>query len=894
MLLGRSSEEARITGLIEGARAGRSGALVLRGEAGIGKTALLEAAAATDGLLCLRARGLETESEIGFSALHDVLGPVIDGLAELPAPQSDAIAAALSIGPPAPTEQLAICAAVVGLLAIASRRLPVLVIVDDAHLLDRASADALGFAARRLRDDRIGMVFAVRDGERSAFVADGIPELRLDALDEGSADALLDRRSTHLTSEARSYVLSLARGNPLAILELPIPADAGPSEPAVLEALPAGGLLARAFGRRIEGLPPPTRTALAVAAASDDDDLRTVLAACRTLAIGADAFASAEEAGVIAVGNDRLTFRHPLVRAAAYAEAPPAMRRDAHRALAAALVDGQTEERWAWHRALAAVGSDEPAAGALEAIAGRSRSTSSRARALERAARLSPPGSARLRRLVAAALAAEEAGSLALAEALATEAREAATDTARVAEIDHLLGRVWTRLGQTERAVEVLTSGAVLVASHDPDRAALMLADAVEAAIDDLDRAEVIAAEAVRLLRPGSPAEQLVRLRRGDIHGWRGEAELASASWRRSADLADPDDPWSLRLAAEALFSAGLDVQAAGIARSAVELARERNALNALTQSLEFLAQAEARRGDLRNGLDFAIEELDLVVALGQTREERFACVLAAWLEAGLGLEEPCRAHAARAAELEAGMGWNRPVSDALGVLELALGRADRAIEHFERVLVDPSRIGADAIAPRSWVPAYVDALVRVGRSADARSVALAYADVAERSGLPLGLALARRCLGLANASVDDLETAIAELAEMPDPYEEARTRLCLGEMLRRRGKRAAASEMLLLALKTFEQVGAQAWAERARSELSVTGVTVHRASPPSLGELTPQERNVARLVATGLTNREIAERLFVTTNTVETHLRHIFQKLDVTSRTQVAIRFRD
>ncbi|MEA2619228.1 MAG: hypothetical protein QOC97_1, partial [Chloroflexota bacterium] len=649
-----------------------------------------------------------------------------------------------------------------------------------------------------------------------------------------------------------------------------------------------------AFGRRIARLPLATRTALAVAASSDDDDLRTVLAACRSLAIEADAFGPAEAARVIEVGNDTVTFRHPLVRAAAYAEAPPAMRRDAHRALAAALVDGQTEERWAWHRALAAVGPDEPAASALEASAGRSKSVSSRARALERAARLSRRGPARTRRLLAAALAAEEAGTLPVAESLATAARRDAADATQVAEIDHRLGRVWTRMGETRRAVDVLTTGAALIAPRDPDRAARMLADAVEAAIDDLDRAETIAAEAVRLLQPGSSAEQLVRLRRGDLYGWRGEAEPAIESWRRAADLADPDDPWSMRLAAEALFSAGLDDLAVEVGRSAVQLARDRTALNALTQSLEFLAQAEARRGRLRDGLDVAIEELDLVTALGQTREERYACVAAAWIEAALGLEAACRAHAERAAELDARMGWSRSVSEALGVLELGLGRPDLAIQHFDRVTVDTSRIGADAIAPRSWVPAYVDALVRVGRGSDSRPIAMAYAEVAEGSGLPLALSLASRCIGLAEGSVDALEAAVARFGDIPNQYEEARTRLCLGELLRRRGKRAAASAALELALRAFEEIGAEAWSERARSELALTGVSAHRPRASTLQDLTPQERNVARLVAAGFTNREVADRLFVTTNTVETHLRHIFEKLGVASRTQLAIQFRD
>jgi len=817
---------------------------------------------------------------------------VIDGLSGLPRPQSEAIAAALRIGPAAPTERLAIYAGVVGLLALASKHSPVLVIVDDAHLLDRASADALGFAARRLRHDRIAMIFAIREGEGSSFVTDGIDELPLDPLDNESSDALLDRRAAPLTAVARSRVLALARGNPLAILELPIRGDVDPSIPAALEAVPTGGLLSRAFGRRIDRLPSPTRTALAVVASSDDDDLRTIMAACRSLAIDTDAFAPAEEAGVIEIGNDTVRFRHPLLRAAAYGNVSPSARRDAHRALAAALVDGQTEERWAWHRALAAVGPDEPAASALERSAGRSKSASSKARALERAARLSRRGPARTRRLVGAALASEEAGALSVAESLASAARRDVADAGLVAELDHLLGRVWTRMGETGRAVDVLTTGAARVAPSDQDRAARMMADAVEAAIGDLDRAETIADEAIRLLQQGSSAEQLVRLRRGDIHGWRGQAQRASESWRRSADLADPDDPWSLRLAAEALFSAGLDDRAVRVAHAAVQLARDRSALNALTQSLEFLAQAEARR--LRDGLDAAIEELDLVMALGQTREERYACVAAAWIEAALGLETACRRHASRAAELGARMGLSWSASEALGVLELGLGRPDLAIEHFDRLVGDAGSIGADAIAPRSWVPAYIEALGRLGRASESRPVAVAYAEVAKSSRLPLAMGLASRCLGLAGGSVDGLEEAVARFAGIPNRYEEARTRLCLGELLRRRGKRAAAGVQLEAALRAFEEAGTEAWAERARSARALTGVPIYGVQTSRLPALTPQERNVARLVAAGLTNRDVAERLFVTTNTVETHLRHIFEKLGVTSRTQLAIQFRD
>ncbi len=782
MLIGRVAEQSRIAALLDEALAGRSGALVIRGEAGIGKSALLVEAASTDQFRVLRARGLETESEIPFSGLHDLLAPILDARPQLPSPQAEAIGSALSVGPPVPVERLAICAGVLGMLSVASRQDPVLVVIDDAHLLDEASSDAIGFAARRLRDDRIAMLLTIREGEGSAIATDGIPELMLEPLDDGSAAALLERRGQPVAGNARADILALARGNPLAILELPPVTDVEAGAPAAA-VFPAGGLLSRAFGRRIQALPTATRTALAVAAASDDDDLRTVLIACRELSIEPEALAPAEAARVIEVGADTITFRHPLVRAAAYADASPADRRAAHRALSAALVDRKTEDRWAWHRALAAVGPDEPAALGLETVAHRSTSASSKARALERAAHLTPAGPSRTRRLIAAALAAEDAGNLAAAEALAGEGQKASPGLAQTAEIDHLLGRVWTRNGEIEKAVDTLTRGADIIAPHDADRAARMLADAVEAAIDDLDRAWTIAADAERLLRPRSPAEQLVRLRAGDVHGWRGEAEEAGRAWRRAADLADPDDPWSLRLAAEAVFSAGLDDEAVNVARAAADLARERSALNALTQSLEFLGQAEARRGRLHAGIDALTEELDLVVALGQVREERYARVAAAWIEAALGHEAETREHVERAEALEARMGWSGQHSVALGVLELALGRPDLATAAFERGDVDDERLRADAIAPRSIVPGYVEALVRVGRASDARPLSVAYDEMAARSGRPLAMALANRCRGLVESSPEALEASASQLADTGNDYEEARTRLCLGEL---------------------------------------------------------------------------------------------------------------
>ena len=891
MLVGRAVEQARISALLDAARDGRSGALVLRGEAGIGKTALLDGAAATPGFRVLRAQGFETEAEIAYSGLHDLLAPIVDARRELPRPQEDALAAALSLASGEPPERLAICAGVLGLLAAAASEAgPILAIVDDAHLLDRASADAIAFAARRFRDERIAMLLAIRDGETSSFTSEGIADLQVDRLDDREAALLLDGRNTPVTIESRARVLALAQGNPLAILELPdivaVDPEVGMREPS----LPSGSIISRAFGRRIERLPDDTRFALMLAAANDDNDLRTILRACAVAGIDPTALSRGEAAGVLTIDADTLTFRHPLVRAAAYAGATPAERRDAHRALAEALLDRRAEARWAWHRALAAIGPDEVAAAALEEIASATSSASAMARALEQAAHLSIDSHSRTRRLIAAALAAEAAGRLRLAESLAEQARRDAVDPVERAEIDHLLGRIWSNDGEVTRAVEVLAAGADAIAELDPDRAARMLADAVDSSIDDLDIAEPIAERALGLLPSDRASEQLVLLRFGDVLGWKGDALRAASAWRRSADLADADDAWSVRLAAEALFSAGLDDEAVATAHAAVDLARARGQLTALTQSLEFLALADARRGRLLDALDAATEELDLVASLGQLREERSAAATVAWIEALLGREADCRGHVARAAELGDRMGFSAPRRMGLGVLELALGRPEIAASVMLATTTDLDHLGADAIAPCSFVPSLVEALVRSGRADDAVPIARAYRSVAERSGLQGPAALALRCRGLAEDSVEDLQAAVDIHIAATNPYEAGRTQLCIGSMLRRRGKRLEARASLTAAIEAFEATGAHTWGDRARAELEATGMTMRRHDSPTTEGLTPQERNVARLVATGLTNREIAGRLFVTTNTVETHLRHIFQKLGVTSRTQLAV----
>jgi tetratricopeptide (TPR) repeat protein len=658
VLIGRDDEQGRIDDFIDDVRARRGGALVVRGEAGMGKSALLEhAAGAAPDFRILRASGVQSEAELAFATLHALLHPLTAELESLPRPQADALRRDLALGPSALGDAFATFAGVLGLLVAAADRQPVLVLLDDAHLVDRSSAHALGFALRRLRDEPVGVLLAIRDGEPSTFDTEGLPELVVTALGDDHARELLSRLVPAAGPDALRRILELAGGNPLALLELPT--LVGPDEPtvdALRDAPRTSVLLSRAFGRRMVGLPDATRTALVVSAASDDDRLNLILRACDVLGIDARALDPAEAAGVVRVQGERREFRHPLVRAVAYSDATPAVRRDAHRALAEALVDRQTEARWAWHRALAAVGPDEVAAGALELVGRRSagRSSSAAARAFEQAARLSVRDADRARRLLEAARAAEEAGRLEVSVALAEEAGRLTTNDLEAAEIAYVLGRATARLGEGGDAVEILSGAAERARAIDPERAALMFADAVDAAMDlDPPRAELLARSAWELPWPkGGRTEQLVTLRYGDVHGWHGDAKRATELWRRAGQVVDPEDPERLRLAGEALFSAGDDAEAVEVLQRAVDLARRRSALNVLTRSLEFIAQAESRRGHLQSALDAASEELDLLAALRQPREELYACGVIAWVEAALGREVDCRAHVARTMDL--------------------------------------------------------------------------------------------------------------------------------------------------------------------------------------------------------------------------------------------------
>jgi len=904
MIVGRSEELSVIDRLLDEAREGRSACLVLRGEPGIGKSSLLDAAAErATGFTVLRARGVELEAELPSSGLLELLRPIVGHVDQLPEPQAAALRSALALGPTDGSDRFAACAATLGLLAAASEGASLLLLIDDAQWLDSNSGEALAFAARRLRDEGIATLWTVRTGDVLSFSLDGLTELVLDGLNESAARELIDgTRVPPVSPQAVDRLVDLTGGNPLALLEIPqllSEAQRVGSEP-IEQPLPVGPAVERAFGRRLHQLPAGTRTALLIAAVSALPELDTIERAVALESETLDALLPAENDGLVASDGGRLVFRHSLVRAAVQAQASPAERRAAHAALASVLADGPQRDERAWHRALAALGPDDAAAAELEAVGVRAQTTSWRAaaRAYEQAAQLTSGGEARGTRLLAAGRAAYTGGQLETASRIARDAvRLLDGDPVCRAEAEHLWGRVQAGQGAFRPAARRLEEGAERIEAIDPDRAALMLADAVVPwmEVGEYARAERAAARAWELPWPrGGHTELALSLIFADVLAAQGRFDEAIELWLSGAEVPPQGDPEALSRIAEALFSAGEHERARAAAEQAVERARECSALGLLAVCLGVQVFAELRTGRLRAAARAADEAVDLVRALGQQGELTDALHRLAWVEAMLGREEDCRRHVAEHMELLAGKEYDGVIGGpALGLLELGLGRPHEAVEALEQTRrARGERMRGDAITPRPVLANLIEASVRAGLLEAARRDLRELSRQAEICGLPFVLAAAARCRGIVEGEEQRFLEALGWHERQPNAFERGRTLLCYGELLRREKRRADARSRLRAALVDFEEVGAASWAERARLELAATGERARRRALDTRDELTPQEVQVAGLVAEGLTNREIAARLFLSPKTIETHIRHTFQKLGVRSRTELAVAF--
>lgn len=933
MLYGRDAESAAIGALLDGAREGRSGVLVLRGDAGIGKSALLDhAVAAAADMTVIRSAGIEFEAELPYAGLQLLLRKAMGSVPALPGPQARALRTAFGLSAEGAGEPMFVGLAVLSLLAEHAGDGPLLCVVDDAQWLDRASVDALVFAARRLDAEGVVMLFAVRDGE-GAFPAPGLPELRLGALDDAASAALLGEYGGQLAHQARARVLDEARGNPLALRELPAVLRESGTAPGVL---PLTSRLQLAFHGRVSHLPRGTQTLLLVAAADHTGDPGILVRAAEQLGVGVADLPPAQDAGLVFVDDDdHLRFRHPLVRAAIHQRASLHERLAAHRALAEACDPVLDPDHRAWHLAAAATGPDEAVAAALQETAGRARERSGHAAAAaayERAARLSTDPASRAERLVLAAESASEAGELARARTFAADAARAAADADRVARANrpgdgppgdggqpdadgtpseddrvlharmlHVRGLADFWQGDFPAAHRLLTQGADLAARPDPQRAARMLVQAAHTAwylgADDVD--DTLARLAALELphdAPILPVARFVTAALGSGDAGAAPAVDAAADAARAA-RGGRIDPQDLVMLCGVGLTLGQDAEAHALTTVLAAETRESGGIGRLATLMFFRAEAEIFVSRLDEAYRSASEGLRISRDTGQGQWVSQLSATLAHVAALRGDAGDCRARVADA--LAAGSGtamapgapwayWSQ------GLLDLGEGRAQAALDRL-LLLAEPA-VRHQVCATRS-VPDLVEAAVRLGVPDRADEPYARFERWAARCARPWPRALVERCRALRAADSEAEEHYTRALAAHDAdrrPMEAARTALLYGEWLRRARRKSEARGHLRAALEVFERIGARPWADRARSELGASGAAVAEAPrrAPSVAEeagLTPQETQIVRLAAQGLSNKDIAAQLFLSPRTVGYHLYKAYPKLGVVSRGELS-----
>ena len=907
MILGRTGELARIESLLADVRTGSGGSLVLRGEAGIGKTALLDlAAAAGEDMQVLRGVGIESEIEVPFAGLHLLLYPYLDRLDSLPRPQAGALRTAFGLSEADPAERFLIGAATLSLLSELADERPLLCLIDDAQWFDQASTDALLFTARRLRLEPVAIVFAVRDGVVPAagqFPTSGPDVMSLSALDRDSSTALLHGRAHALAGPTRARILAEARGNPLAIIEFAtaLTALGGRGDRAwslPVEPLPVAGQVQEAFRAQIGDLPDATQRLLLLAAADETASFTVVLRAAERLGLAAADLEPAERASLIELTADTIAFRHPLIRAAAYQGAPRAWRAPVHRALADTLTGDLYADRRAWHLAAATPVPDEAVADELERAARRAAQrggSGAVATALVRAAELSVDDARRATRLVAAARAAYDAGWLDRAGELSAAGARVTTDESTLADAVWIQAQVAYERSSPAAAAELALASAEPIVHLHPDQAVSILTDAVGCAKDACAH-DLLRRSAKQLallsLRPDSPQRPVVEglIGLGDhLDG----AEQAIGAMRKLVVAARDRHVEGLveRILAGYLALIVADDEAATeLLEDLVSDARRLGALGWLPYAQEPLSIALLLRGRFRDAETTVAEALSVSADLGQQTQVTIMSAIPAWLAAVAGDATRCESLAETMLRDQSRHPTNAALATwALGTVDLARGRFDAAATRLETVCAGPARHDFLIRA----IPDQVEAAVRSGQAALAARHLPAFDLWAERTERDHALALSRRCRALLTTDGDaeaHYDSALRLHLRSERPYDHARTSLLYGEWLRRRRRRTEANERLTDAMDGFEQVGAGAWLERTSAELTALGdrpVARPRDRDP-LARLTAQERQVVRLAASGLSNRDIAAQLFLSPRTVEHHLYRAYPKLGITKRTEL------
>ena len=900
MLLDRLPERAALSELLDAARAGRSGVLVVRGEPGIGKTALLEyAIESAAGLRVVRVAGVESEMELAFAALQQLCAPMLDKLAALPDPQRAALGVAFGLSTGAAPDRFLVGLAVLSLLSEAADQEPLLCLIDDAQWLDQASAQALGFVARRLLAEPVALVVASREpGEEFG----GLPELLVGGLCEGDARELLSSViGGPLDERVRDRIIAETRGNPLALLELP--RGVTPAELAGgfgLPELPGGpglpGRIEDNFRRRLEVLPAATRRLMLVAAAKPAGDPALVWRAAERLGIWAEAVAPAADAGLLTIG-ERVMFRHPLVRSAVYRAASPPERRAAHQALAGATDPRADPDRYAWHRAQATPGPDEEVAAELERSAGRAQARGGLAAAaafLERSAALTLDPALRAGRALAAAQATYQTGAFDATLRLLAAAEAGPLDELQRARADRLLGQITFASGRGSDTPSLLLKAARQFEPLDPRLARETYLEALSSTLfggrlsDALEVARAARA-APSPPQPARPPDLLLDglallVTEGYPAGMPVIKQAMSAF--RGTDLSTEE---GLRWLWPACHTAVLvwdydswDMLSARL----VTLARDVGAVMALPIAFATRAGVHLFAGELAEVASLVAQATSATQAIGSSFAPDGALTLAAFgsREADtLALAEAAK-DAQRCGEgggLSYAQWLTAVLCNSLGRYEQALATAQQASE------------GSPAQQFSIWgLVELIEAAARSGAPERATGALHLLSETTRASGTDwaLGTEARSRALVSDGAAAENLyREAIDRFARTRLRMDLGRAHLTYGEWLRRQRRRRDARDQLASAYQIFDAVGAAAFAERARIELRATGEHARQHTVDTPDTLTAQEALIARLAGEGTSNPEIAEQLFISPATVAYHLRKVFTKLAVSSRNQLA-----
>src|SRR5215468_6186360 len=899
-LLGRRSECAALDQLVASVRAGPSRALVLRGEAGVGKSALLGYMVRhASGCGVARAAGVESEMELAYAGMQQLCAPFVDRLERLPGPQRDALGTAFGLRDGGAPDRFLVGLAVLSLLSDIAEERPLVCVVDDAQWLDAASAQALAFAARRLGAESVGLVFAVREpgGERHL---QGLPELAVGGLDDSDARELLGTAvAGPLDERVRDLIVAETRGNPLALLELPrgrTPAElaggfglsGGPAVP---------GRIEQSFRKRLTPLPPPTRLLLLVAAAEPTGDPVLVWRAAAGLGIGPDAAAPAAAAKLVNFGA-QVRFGHPLVRSAVYGAAAPEERQRVHRALAEATDAGADPDRRAWHRAQAAAGLDEDVAAELERSAGRARARGGLAAGAafhERAVELTPDPGRRAQRALLAANIKHQAGAPDAALRLLAIAQAGPLDGLDQARAQLLHAQITFAMTRGRDAPPLLLEAARRLEPLDPRLAREAYLEAFAAALsaDRLvrggDAREVAAAV---LAADWEPSTRACDLLLDGLALLTREGYVAGAPALKVALRAFRDEPLSeeelrwLWLACRIARALADDEAWDELTARHLDVARRAGAFSALPVALTDRVLVELFSGRIGVAMSLAAESDAVVEATGSHLTLRTSIVLANWR--GRDAEALALIEARRKDVLRRGEGlwlaandWGSAIRyNGLGRYEDALAAAEGAAE------------AARGLGPSILLLAeLIEAAARSGQPEHATAPLAQLAEIAYAADTDWALGIHARAAALlaeGEAAERLYREAIERLSHIRTRATLARAHLLYGEWLRRENRRVDAREQLRVAHAMLAGMGMEAFAERARRELLATGETVRKRTVETLDELTPQEVQVARLASGGQTNPEIGAQLFLSPRTVEWHLGKVFGKLGVSSRKEL------